>query len=127
MYVHYLCCCLGLGAYYCPERLMRYRVHSQSDTSSYSPKDIETNIRKEKNHIFCYERFLEDERIAELKPSIKKAWASAMTSVGINLLRAKQPAEARAYLLKALEQSPSFRALAALILSFNPKSFASRF
>jgi cellulose synthase/poly-beta-1,6-N-acetylglucosamine synthase-like glycosyltransferase len=47
--------------------------------------------------------------------------------VGINLLRAKKPEDARPYLWKALSQHSSLRTLVALILSFMPPSLASRF
>ncbi len=95
MYVNYLCCRAGYGAYYYPERLSKHRVHSQSDTFSYMKKDVETNIRKAKNNIFCYERFIEDARLAEIKPYLKQRWAHSTASIGINLLRNKHSAEAR--------------------------------
>ena len=127
MYVTYICCRSGHGAYYYPKRLTRYRIHSQSDTYSYSKKDVETNIEKAKNHVFCYERFMEDERLQELKPYFKQKWADATTSIGINLLRTQQPVEARSNFWRALSQNFSLRTIAALLLSFTPQSFASRF
>lgn len=126
-FINYLCCRSGRGAYYYPERLTRYRVHTQSYTYSYSKKDVETNIRKEQCEIFSYSRFMADDRLKDLKPHFKKRWACAMTSVGINLLRANRTAEARPYLLKALGQNRSLRTLAALTLSFTPHALASRF
>ncbi|MEA5517047.1 glycosyltransferase family 2 protein, partial [Nodularia sp. UHCC 0506] len=37
LYLNYLCCRSGLGAYYCSEKLTRYRQHEQSDTLTYNP------------------------------------------------------------------------------------------
>lgn len=127
MYFNYLCCRSGYGAYYYPEKLTRYRVHLHSQTQSYSREDFETNIQKAKSHIFCFERFMEDERLEELKPYFKERWAHFTTSIGINLLRAKKPKDARHYLWIAMNQNLSLRTLLALILSFTPKSLASRF
>jgi glycosyltransferase involved in cell wall biosynthesis len=127
VYINYLCCRSGHGAYYYPERLTRYRMHLQSYTYSYSKKNVETNIRKIKGEIFTYERLMEDERLEELKPYFKERWAHNTTSIGINLLRAKKAADARPYLLRALGQHISLRTLVALFLSFTPQSLASRF
>lgn len=127
LYLNYLCCRSGRGAYYYPEKLTRYRVHSQSYTQSYSKENPEHNIRDAHAHIFCYNRFMEDERLADLKPYFKQRLAHEMTSIGINLLRTQKAAEARPYLLNALSQHLSLRTLVALSLSFTPKSLASRF
>lgn len=126
LYLNYLCCRSGRGAYYYPERLTRYRVHSQSYTQGYSQTNVEHNIRDAKAHIFCFQHLMEDERLAELKPYFQKRVAHEMTSIGINMLRAKQTTDGRHYLLKALSQHPNFRTILALILSFIPQSFASK-
>ena len=127
MYMNYLCCRSGLGAYYCPERLTRYREHSQSDTMFYAKKDVKKNVAKAKMLIFCYERFMEDERLQELKPYFKQKLAHATTTLGIALLRGEQVTEARPYFWSALSQNLNLRAIAALVLSFAPQSLASRF
>jgi len=127
LFLNYLCCRSGRGAYYYPDRLTRYRIHSHSYTYSYSKKNVENNIRDANAHIFCFERFMEDKRLGELKPDLEKRLSQEMTSLGINLLRAKKAAEARPYLWSALSQNPSLRSIVALILSFTPQSLASRF
>jgi glycosyltransferase domain-containing protein len=127
LYLNYLCCRSGHGAYYYPEKLVRYRVHSESMTQSYSKKNVEANIRNAKATIFCNERLMEDERLKDIKPYLRKGWADATTTLGINLLRAKKAAEARPYFLSALGQYPNIRTLVALMLSYTPTSFASRF
>lgn len=127
LYLNYLCCRSGRGAYYCPEKLTRYRVHSQSSTQLYAKTNAENNIRDAQAHIFCYNRFLEDERLAELAPYFKERLAHHRTTIGINLLRTKKAAESRSYLLSALSQHPSLRTLVAVMLSFTPSSLTSRF
>lgn len=127
LYLNYLCCRSGKGAYYCPERLSQYRVHSTSFTQSYSKANVENNILDAQAHIFCYNRFMEDERLAELLPYFKEKLAHQETTIGINLLRTKKPTEARSYLLSALSQHVSLRTLVALVLSFAPSSVASQF
>ncbi len=127
LYLNYLCCRSGRGAYFTPERLVRYRVHEQSYTQSYSRKNIEANIRTAKAEIFCTERFMQDDRLEELKPYLKRRLAYFTTSLGINLLRSQKVVEARSYLLSALGQHLNVRTLAAFLLSFTPPSLASRF
>jgi glycosyltransferase involved in cell wall biosynthesis len=126
MYVHFLCARTGKGAYYCPDRLMRYRVHPQSHTSSYSAKNTATNIQRQQSHVLCYEHFLADDRLTPSHPPIHRAWAHAMTSIGINLIRANRPKEARPYLLQSLTRSPRLRTIAALLLSFTPPILTQR-
>lgn len=127
LYLAYLCCRLGRGAYYYPEKLTRYRNHAQTETMLSGRKDFQTKIRKAKAGIFCYERFMEDEQLQEFKSYFKQKWIHTNTTLGIGLLRGKQIVEARPYFLRALRQDFNLRALTALILSFTPKLLASRF
>lgn len=128
LYVTYLCCRSDHGAYYCPERLARYREHAQTDTKLSGRRDFKAKIRKAKAEIFCYKHFMEDEYLQEFKLYFRQKWSHANTTLGIGLLRAKQVAEARPYLWRALSQQKfNWRTIAALMLSFTPPSFASRF
>lgn len=128
LYVAYLGCRSGGGAYYYPERLTRNRKHGQTDTMLSGGRDAQAKIRKAHSEIFCYERFLEDEQLQEFKPYFRQKWLHANTTLGIGLLRSQQLAEARPYLLRALSQQKfNLRTIAALILSFTPQSFASKF
>ncbi len=128
LYVTYLCCRKGLGAYYCPERLTRYREHTQSDTANGGRRDIEAKIRKAKVEIFCWERFMEDEYLQELKPYFRQKWAQENTTLGIGLMRLRQLEVARPYFLRAMkEQRFNLRTMAALMFSFTPPTIASRF
>jgi len=127
LYLTYLCCRSGRGAYYYPARLTRYRNHAQTETMLSGRKDFQVKIRKAKAGIFCYERFMEDEKLQAFKPYFKQKWTHANTTLGIGLLRAKQKAEARPYFVCSLRQNFSLRTMAALMLSFTPHSLASRF
>lgn len=128
LYVTYLCCRSGRGAYYCPERLTRYREHAQTDTMLSGRRDFQAKIRKAKAEIFCYKHFMEDQQMQEFQPYFKQKWLHANTTLGIGFLRAKQVAAARPYLWRALNQQKfNLRTIAALMLSFTPQPFASRF
>ncbi|AFZ13618.1 glycosyl transferase family 2 [Crinalium epipsammum PCC 9333] len=126
-YISYLACCSGLGAYYCPERLTQYRVHDQSETMLSGSRNVQAKLRKAKAGIFCYDRFMRDERLKQFKPYFAQQWAHANTTMAIALLRAGQIAEARPYLLRALSQQKfNLRTLAALTLSFTPQPLARK-
>jgi glycosyltransferase involved in cell wall biosynthesis len=128
IYLTYLCCRSGRGAYYYPGRLTRYRVHAQTQTMLSGRQDVQAKIQKAKAEIFCYKRFLEDEQLQEFKPYFQQEWAQENTTLGIGLLRAGQLAEARPYFLCALKQQKfNLRTIAALMLSFTTQSLASRF
>lgn len=127
-YLSYLACCSGLGAYYCPERLTQYRVHDQSETMSSASGNVEAKLRKAKAGIFCYDRFMKDERLKQFKPYFAQEWAHENTTMAIGLLRAGQIAEARPYLLCALRQQKfNLRTIAALTWSFTPQQLVHRF
>jgi len=127
VYINYLCCRSGLGAYYYPARLTRNRIHPQTETMLGGRQDAQAKIRKAKAEIFCYERFIEDERLQEFKPYFQQKLVQANTSLGIGLLRDKQIEEARPYFWSALRQKFNLRTVAALMLSFTPPQVASRF
>lgn len=128
VYITYLCSRAGRGAYYCPQRLTRYRDHMQSDTSRGGRLDVQAKIRKAKVEIFCYELFAQDNNLKELKPYFRQKLAHENTTLGIGLMRTGQLAEARSYFWKSLEQQKlNLRTMAALMLSVAPASLASRF
>ncbi len=127
MYLNYLCCCSGLGAYYYPEKLTRYRAHEGTETMRSGSRDFKMKIRKSKADVFCYESFMQDERLKDLRPYFQERWGHSSTTVGIGLMRAKLLEEARPYFHRSLRQKLSLRTIAALILSFAPPSLASRF
>ncbi|NMG06418.1 glycosyltransferase family 2 protein [Brasilonema sp. UFV-L1] len=127
VYLNYLCCRSGLGAYYYPERLTRYRVHEQTDTMLSGSQNYQAKIRKAQADLFCYERFIEDEKLQELKPYFQQQWGFVSTTLGIGLMRSQQLKEARHYFWRSLRQKLSLRTLAALFLSFTSPKIAAKF
>ncbi|WP_373524973.1 glycosyltransferase family 2 protein [Nostoc sp.] len=121
LYLTYLCCISGYGAYYYPERLTRYRVHEQTDTMLSGSRNVQAKIRKAKSEMFCYKLFMEDTYLQEFRTYFQQKWLEANTTLGIGLLRSKQIAAARSYFWQALKkQKFNVRTIAALSLSFTP-------
>ncbi|MBN3960341.1 glycosyltransferase family 2 protein [Nostoc sp. NMS8] len=127
LYLAYLCCISGHGAYYYPERLTRYRAHEQTDTMLSGSRDVQAKLRKAKSEMFCYQVFIEDARLQEFRTFFQQKWLEANTTFGIGLLRSEQIAVARPYFWKTLKkQKFNVRTLAALSLSFTPRFLANK-
>jgi glycosyltransferase involved in cell wall biosynthesis len=127
IYLTYLCCSTGMGAYYYPEKLTKYRRHEQTDTMLSGRRNYQAKIRKAQAEMFCLERFMEDEKLKEFKPYFQQKWAKVNTTLGIGLMRAKQIPEARLYFCRSLRQKLNLRTIAALMVSFTPAPIAARF
>ncbi|MEH1894588.1 MAG: glycosyltransferase family 2 protein [Nostoc sp.] len=127
LYLTYLCCISGYGAYYYPERLTRYRAHEQTDTMLSGSRDVQAKIRKAKSEMFCYKVFMEDARLQQFRAYFQQKWLEANTTLGIGLLRSQQIAVARPYFWQALtKQKFNARTLVALSLSFTPQFLANK-
>ncbi|MBF2066720.1 MAG: glycosyltransferase family 2 protein [Calothrix sp. C42_A2020_038] len=127
VYLAYLCCRTGKGAYYYPERLTRYREHEQTETMQSGSRNVEAKIRKAKSEIFCYGTFLQDQNLAEFHPYFQNKWLHAQTTLGIGLMRSQQIDQARSYFKRALSQQKfNTRTLVALLLSYIPQPLANR-
>ncbi|MGH1395645.1 MAG: glycosyltransferase family 2 protein [Trichormus sp.] len=127
IYLNYLCCRSGLGAYFYPEKLTRYRVHEQTDTMLSGKRNPQAKIRKAQADMFCYEQFMADERLKDFKPYFQQKWAHISTTLGIGLMRNQQLEAARLYFWRSLQESLKLRTLAGLMLSFTPPAIASKF
>ncbi|MCC5660000.1 glycosyltransferase [Nostoc sp. XA010] len=127
LYLTYLCCISGYGAYYYPERLTRYRAHEQTDTMLSGSRDVQAKIRKAKSEMFCYQVFMQDARLQQFKTYFQQKWLEANTTLGIGLLRSEQIAAARPYFWQTLnKQKFDVRTIAALGLSFTPRFFGEK-
>ncbi|MDF5724772.1 MAG: glycosyltransferase family 2 protein [Rhizonema sp. PD37] len=127
LYLTYLCCISGYGAYYEPEKLTLYREHESTDTMRSGSKDAQAKIRKAKSEIFCYQQFMEDERLVQFKLYFQQRWLEAHTTLAIGLMRTENKSQARPYLLSAIsKQKFNLRTMAALMLSFTPQQLASQ-
>lgn len=130
IYLAYLYSCSGLGAYYYPEKLTRYREHEQTETmlsGSRNRQDVQIKIGKALADSFCYEQFMKDERLQQFKPYFQQRWAHINTTVGVALMRAEQLEQARSYFWRSLQQNLNLRSIAALTLSFSPAWILSKF
>ena len=127
IYLNYLCCRSGLGAYYYPAKLTRYREHENTDTMQSGRRNFQGKIRKAKSDLFCYEQFMKDEQLAELYPYFEKKWGHICTSLGIGLMRGENLQEARTRFWDSLKRHFSLRTIAALIVSFVPPRIAAKF
>ncbi|WP_414548665.1 glycosyltransferase family 2 protein [Anabaena sp. CCY 0017] len=126
LYLTYLCCISGYGAYYHPEKLTLYREHEQTDTQLSGSKNAQAKIRKAKNEIFCYQIFRDAPELKAFKTYFQEKWLESHTTLGIGLLRNQQTELARSFLWQALKQQKfNFRTIAALSLSFIPKMLAN--
>ena len=122
LYLTYMACRSGAGAYYSPERLSKYRNHALSETMNIGSKNIKAKIRGAKATMFCFRQFMEDEALQEFKSYFRNQWLHAQTTLAIGLLRDENRKEARPLLINALiQQKFNTRTIAALGLSFIPK------
>ncbi|MBD2665782.1 glycosyl transferase, family 2 [Richelia sinica FACHB-800] len=120
LYINYLCSRSGLGAYYSSEKLTRYRQHPQSDTLTDNPI---SNIRKAKNHLFCYEQFIADPNLEKFQAYFQQRLLAANFVLAQSFLQDGQPETARFYFSKIIQQKKnSLRAILGLLLTFIPKS-----
>lgn len=127
LYLTYMACRNGGGAYYSPERLSQYRVHALSETMNIGSKNTKAKIRGANASIFCFRQFMEDEALQEFKSYFRKQWLHAQTTLAIGLLRDNNLKEARPLLLDALiQQKFNPRTIAAFLISFIPKPLARK-
>jgi hypothetical protein len=90
-------------------------------------RNIQAKIRKGKSELFCYQTFMEDERLQEFKSYFKSKWLEANTTLGIGLLRDQKITDARRYFWQTLsEQKFNLRTSVALIISFIPSKLTSK-
>src|SRR5687768_1348277 len=87
----YLVCREGQAGYYVPERLTRYRVHANSETT-------QGRMRGDQGFLMCCERVLEDERLADIWDELRAEYACACTDLGVTLVRRGRVLEGRPFL-----------------------------
>jgi glycosyltransferase involved in cell wall biosynthesis len=127
LYLTYLACRNGGGAYYLPERLSKYRVHYESESKISGKINVQAKIRAGKAGIYCYRRFMEEESLQEFRGFFREKLLQAHTTLAIGLLRAEQVKEARPYLLYVLRQQKfNLRTIAAFVLSITPQPLARK-
>jgi glycosyltransferase involved in cell wall biosynthesis len=127
LYLSYLYSREGQGAYYYPAKLTRYRCHDLGDTTNTGKRNTLGKINQAKAEVFCYQRFLEDDRLKPFHPLFQKKLAHWMTTLGIGLMRSQKNNDARPYIWQSLTQRFNFRTAVALLLSYSPSTLARRF
>ena len=111
LWLTYLTAKSGKGAYYLPQRLVRYRVHATSQTASQS---TENSAASE----YIYSRFLIDSDLREYHEVFRARYVDAQVAHGIALLRKGSAREARSELRAAMRAGFNARAAFAMLLTF---------
>ncbi len=111
VWLAYLACRDGGAAYYVPERLMRYRLHDETATRS---------SRLERAHVYTYDRILEDDRVKDLAPELRRSSAPFRASLGLSHLTEGRADLARRHLLQALAHGARLNASVGLAISLLP-------
>ncbi len=117
LWLTYLACRDGMGAYYCPERLTRYRVHSQSATAT-SLTAMHQGLAN------CYRHFLIDLRLRSIWKDCRRKLSNLESAIGLALLRQGKREEAAVHLRKSLKTQWSLRAISSSIIGLMPVPFA---
>jgi len=115
-WLNYLASRTGHGAYYHPERLTRYRFHDGSESST-------GRMRVHKGQIYCFSRFIEDERLKEFRSHFQWEYGRAHLNLAAALIQAGQATEARSLLLPGLLNAPGFRAGMIVLLACFPQAW----
>jgi glycosyltransferase involved in cell wall biosynthesis len=113
LWLSYLACRTGLGAYYEPRRMTRYRAHEQAQTQA-------ARVAHGEGAAYCYARFLEDPRLSGLRTELSRRHAEALASHSAALIRREPGGRARRAALAALRARPSAGTGAAYLLSLLP-------
>lgn len=109
----------GQAGFYVPERLTRYRVHSQSETAT-------GRMRGDQGFLSSCERIFEDDRVAEIWEDLRTEYAKACIDLGVTLVRSNRVAEGRPHLRRGLQQRWSLRGLTLWLLSYVPALLPGR-
>jgi glycosyltransferase involved in cell wall biosynthesis len=119
VWLGYLASRQGRGAYYRPERLMRYRLHAGSSTNQiYGDRD--RWAQQAASHVFCYQRFVEDDGLRSIRGPLEGVRAWWQTRLGIALLEQGRRREGRRHLVRGLLRRPEMLGMLALLLSTVP-------
>lgn len=126
LYLVYLMASAGQAAYYCPQRLARYRAHADSETAVSGSRDAHAKVRKGRAGMFCHGTFMADPRLAACRDYFRRQHADYATTLGVGLMRLGRPSEARGLLWRSLCSQRRLRTMAALLLSCVPARYRQR-
>jgi GT2 family glycosyltransferase len=111
LWLCYLALADGAGVHYLPERLAFRRVHPDAD-STWS------FINLNRNTIYCYTRFLTDDRLRPCFEDFHDWVGACCARLGTMLLEQGKTGEARGWLREGMRHQPSSRALIGLVISY---------
>jgi len=118
----YLAVRSGLPICYNPERLTYYRVHADSQTSSFA--DPQRRIRSLTYDLYIHQRFYGDSRLQEIHPAISEHIAKVHMLTGTTRLRMRQRRAAFKEFRLALDVKISPAPLVGIFLAMLPASLA---
>lgn len=111
------------AAWYCPERLSRYRVHAGTATASMAGSAEETFRRQ---YAWCWATFVQDHRLARYRRVLRRRVRDAQMQLAVTLLRQGRTAAARRELRIGWRYAdfPSWKLFATTGLALAPGSAA---
>jgi glycosyltransferase involved in cell wall biosynthesis len=107
----YLACREGRGAWFTPDRLVRYRTH---------PGTLSRNNRWNQQFIWMYTHFVHDDRLAAIRPALERALARFHLLYATDLLADGDKRQARREVLTGFRRARTARGLATLLLASIP-------
>ncbi|MEI6969952.1 MAG: glycosyltransferase family 2 protein [bacterium] len=108
LFMTYVAARTGLGAYYIPRRLTKYRVHPGMETRTGSERIHRANI-------FINKRFIADPALAEWRHVFVARLSEAYAGLGVVKLRARHRWGAGMNFLKSIWTRPTRRALVGFV------------
>lgn len=113
LFMTYIAAQTGLGAFYVPQRLVKYRIHSQMETRCGRERIYRANI-------FCHRQFLKDPILAPWRSVILQRLSDAFIGLGVVTLREHRRGTAIISFMRSLIIYPTRRALVGLAYSLLP-------
>ncbi|MFN9645592.1 MAG: glycosyltransferase family 2 protein [Cyanobacteriota bacterium] len=106
----------GRSAFYVPERLTRYRIHTAMETGRKAPD-------KSENMTFIYQTLLRMEAFPRQRSWLTKRSAGALYRNGRDKLYFNFVSEARTSFIQSLKTSAGHKSIIGLIVSYLPKEW----
>jgi glycosyltransferase involved in cell wall biosynthesis len=116
LWLTYLACRDGQGAYYVNERLTRYRVHDDMLTAT-----AQTELHEGTK--YCYEHFLKDDRLLGIRDKLANAYRNIKIHEAFRFLEEGKRKQALEIFIGALAERHSFKVWVGLLASFIPRWF----
>jgi glycosyltransferase involved in cell wall biosynthesis len=116
LWLTYLACREGRGAYYVNERLTRYRSHDEMLTATSQPE-------LHKGTKYCYEQFLSDSRLNFIHDKLINVYNDVIIHEAFRFLKKGKQEQALELFRSIISEGHSFKAWIGLVLSFMPKWF----